>query len=93
IIRVVLRQNQLIIENQVERVLSDEELDQVFRPFYRPDYSRDKKDGGIGIGLFIVQKILEKHGFPYTFYASDTQTMRFMIHLQSQSTANSNELI
>ncbi|HGA1404963.1 TPA: histidine kinase, partial [Streptococcus suis] len=56
-------------------------------------YSRDKKDGGIGIGLFIIQKILEKHGFPYTFYASDTQTMRFMIHLQSQSTANSNELI
>ncbi|HEM6222905.1 TPA: HAMP domain-containing histidine kinase [Streptococcus suis] len=87
IIRVVLRQNQLIIENQVERVLSDEELDQVFRPFYRPDYSRDKKDGSTGIGLFIVQKILEKHGFPYTFYASDTQTMRFMIHLQS------NELI
>lgn len=78
-IRLLLTNGQLIVENQVERLLTKEELEQIFRPFYRPDYSRNKKDGGTGIGLFLVQQILDKHGFPYSFQPLDEQTMRFII--------------
>ncbi len=78
-VRLLLADQQLIIENQVERLLGPEELEQIFRPFYRPDFSRNRKDGGTGIGLFIVQQILETHGFAYQFQASDASTMRFLI--------------
>ncbi|HEM3599958.1 TPA: HAMP domain-containing histidine kinase [Streptococcus suis] len=82
-IRLQLTEHQLIIENEVESVLDEEELSQIFKPFYRPDFSRQRKDGGTGIGLFIVQQILEKHQFGYTFYAADEKTMRFVIQFDS----------
>lgn len=38
-----------------------EELDQILKPFYRPDVSRTRKTGGTGLGLAIVQKIMQVH--------------------------------
>ncbi len=78
-INLVLTSSSLIIENQAKHVLSSEELTHVFTPFYRPDYSRNRKDGGTGLGLFIVQKILEQHHFDYQFEAIDKEWMRFSI--------------
>ncbi|WP_170240617.1 sensor histidine kinase [Streptococcus hyovaginalis] len=78
-IHLSLKNQQLIIENQVEQLLSQEELAQIFRPFYRPDYSRNKDEGGTGIGLFLVQQILEKHGFNYAFQPLNANTMQFLI--------------
>ena len=56
-------------------------IQQIFQPFYRPDYSRNRKDGGTGLGLFIVQQILDKHGLRYQFEAVDGRKMRFSIYL------------
>ena len=71
----------LIVENEAERVLDESQIQQIFQPFYRPDYSRNRKDGGTGLGLFIVQQILEKHHLTYRFEAVENRWMRFTIFL------------
>ncbi|UUZ93144.1 HAMP domain-containing protein [Paenibacillus sp. P25] len=38
-----------------------EELEHIFEPFYRVDTSRSRERGGDGLGLSIVQTIIEKH--------------------------------
>jgi signal transduction histidine kinase len=38
------------------------ELDHIFSPFYRTDYSRNTETGGSGLGLTIAQRILIAHG-------------------------------
>ncbi|MFC3928352.1 HAMP domain-containing sensor histidine kinase [Streptococcus caprae] len=73
-----LKAGQLIISNQAEHLLNDEQLQQIFEPFYRPDFSRNRQDGGTGLGLYIVDQILSKHGFPYQFTRQDN-SMVFVI--------------
>jgi two-component system, OmpR family, sensor histidine kinase CpxA len=38
------------------------ELEEVFKPFYRPDSSRQRETGGIGLGLAIVRSCVEACG-------------------------------
>jgi signal transduction histidine kinase len=42
--------------------LPEAELDQVFEPFYRLEYSRNRETGGVGLGLAIVRQIVRGHG-------------------------------
>ncbi|MGL4774225.1 MAG: sensor histidine kinase [Clostridium sp.] len=42
--------------------LSENELNNIWEPFYRKEKSRNKKFGGTGLGLYIVKRILELHG-------------------------------
>ena len=44
------------------RGVSPKELSMIFERFYRADSSRNTKQGGSGIGLSIVRKIIEDHG-------------------------------
>jgi signal transduction histidine kinase len=37
-------------------------LDSVFRPYYRVDKSRNRGTGGVGLGLTVVQAIVQGHG-------------------------------
>jgi signal transduction histidine kinase len=37
-------------------------LDNVFRPYYRLDKSRNRTAGGVGLGLTVVQAIVQGHG-------------------------------
>lgn len=41
--------------------ISEEELPHLFERFYRVDKSRNKKTGGMGIGLSITKAIVERH--------------------------------
>ncbi len=38
------------------------EWERIFQPFARLDASRDRQSGGVGLGLAIVQRIVEAHG-------------------------------
>lgn len=78
-IAIYMQGHQLIIDNEVEHLLSKEQIELVFKPFYRPDYSRSRKDGGTGLGLYIVQQIFDKHQIGYQLQAISPHTMRFTI--------------
>jgi two-component system sensor histidine kinase CpxA len=42
--------------------IRDAELEAVFKPFYRPEYARQRKTGGVGLGLAIVRTCIEACG-------------------------------
>lgn len=58
-----------------------EEYDQVFRPFYRVDPSRNKDTGGVGLGLSIAMDIVHSHGGHIWLEESRLGGLRVMIRL------------
>lgn len=42
--------------------IAETELDKVFNPFYRVEGSRNRKTGGIGLGLSVARSIVRSHG-------------------------------
>lgn len=42
--------------------VAEEELQNILRPFYRLEYSRNRDNGGVGLGLAIAQNIVQIHG-------------------------------
>ena len=40
----------------------DEALGRLFEPFYRVEDARDRKSGGVGLGLAIAQRAIQQHG-------------------------------
>jgi two-component system, OmpR family, sensor histidine kinase CpxA len=42
--------------------IPDRELENVFRPFYRPEFARQGETGGTGLGLAIVRDCVESCG-------------------------------
>lgn len=54
----------LSVENSGSHI-PEEALPHVFEAFYRAEGSRNRRTGGSGLGLYIVQIILERHGAAY----------------------------
>ena len=46
--------------------IPDDQLDKVFRPFYRLEASRSQATGGTGLGLAIVRQLAESNGWRVT---------------------------
>jgi two-component system sensor histidine kinase CpxA len=59
----VRRGDRVILEVRDEGPgVPDEELEQIFEPFYRPDDSRVAETAGVGLGLAIVRTCVEASG-------------------------------
>ncbi len=48
-----------IIVRDSGKGVSDEHLEKLFDPFYRPESARDRESGGVGLGLTIVKTCVE----------------------------------
>ena len=46
--------------------IDEEDLKQIFTPFYRVDKSRNRNSGGSGLGLYITKTILDHHGIQHS---------------------------
>ncbi|KEH96788.1 HAMP domain-containing sensor histidine kinase [Clostridium massiliodielmoense] len=46
--------------------IDEEEIKEIFKPFYRIEKSRNRKSGGSGLGLYIVKMILDSHEARYS---------------------------
>ena len=72
----------LSIWNSCER-LSDEQLEQIFVPFYRPEASAKVHPDGSGLGLYLVREILNANQLPFSFEPYE-DGMRFLIRLSTE---------
>lgn len=78
---VTLNGHNIIVENECQPIPT-EHLKRIFEPFYRPDYARNRADGGNGLGLYIVASILDTLYCTYSFVPMDKPLgMRFVITL------------
>ncbi|MDO5399896.1 MAG: HAMP domain-containing sensor histidine kinase [Eubacteriales bacterium] len=80
-ISVRIRERAIVIENECTPI-PQEHLQHIFEPFYRPDYARNREDGGNGLGLYIVSSILTNLKLAYSFLPMKEQLgMSFTINL------------
>lgn len=54
----------ILIENKGKQI-PEEQLDKIWKRFYRSEASRSRMTGGTGLGLAIVRQILDLHAFQY----------------------------
>lgn len=66
-IQVDLINGRFTIKNETPEI-PPSSFNQLFQPFYRPDFSRNKKDGGTGLGLYFVKMILESNHLAYQLH-------------------------
>lgn len=78
---VSIQERTLKIENECVPI-PNEHLKHIFEPFYRPDYARNRNDGGNGLGLYITASILKAIKCSYSFAPMEKPVgMRFSIEL------------
>lgn len=61
--------------------IAPEQHDEVFKPFYRIEKSRNKKTGGVGLGLSITQDIVHAHGGEIFLEDSNRGGLRVVVRL------------
>lgn len=78
------------ISEKVELSISDDgigipakDIDSIFDIFYRVDESRTRETGGSGIGLYLVKKIVELHGWNIRVSSQPRVKTEFVIEIES----------
>jgi len=69
-VEVELSDAMLTVHNTGVRI-KDEDLEQLFIPFFRVDKSRNRNTGGSGLGLYIVKTIFDHHRISYKLGNTD----------------------
>ncbi|MFO1387149.1 MAG: ATP-binding protein, partial [Chitinivorax sp.] len=64
--------------------IPEQERENVFQPFVRLDTSRDRRTGGYGLGLAIVNRIMQWHGGEVRLSQSPQGGARFELRWPSQ---------
>ena len=65
----------------------ESERERIFEPFYRPPGHAEGRDGGVGLGLYIVRRIAAWYGGTATCLAREGGGTRFEVTLSGQSVA------
>ena len=69
----------IIVKNEGKGI-DNQEIENVFKPFYKADNSRrNTKNSGTGLGLSIVKLIIEKHGGEVMIISEEQETMIIML--------------
>jgi signal transduction histidine kinase len=68
--------------------IPEEQLDQIFEPFYRVDPSRARSTGGVGLGLAIVKTLVSRMGGHVSVTSSVGEGSTFEIQLPNARSAS-----
>ena len=81
-VRIAVRDDlaEIIVDDDGPGV-SEDLYDDVFKPFFRAEESRNQKTGGVGLGLSIAKDIAQSHGGDITLSRSDRGGLRVTISL------------
>lgn len=80
-INIILNENEIIIKNSSDN-LSNDNLEEYFKPFSKKNDKKIRKYGGTGLGLSVVSEILKNLNFKYNFfYSTDDKSVIFKILL------------
>ncbi len=64
--------------------IDENEIKEIFKPFYRIEKSRNRKSGGSGLGLYIVKMILDSHNGKYSI-SNTEKGVEFKLSLNKYS--------
>jgi signal transduction histidine kinase len=62
--------------------IDPDKLDEIFEPFHQLDGSSTRKQGGTGLGLALVKKIIEAHNTKIGVFSTPEKGSRFEFHLK-----------
>lgn len=78
-ITIILKNKSFSVENTGIHI-NENDLEQIFIPFYRVEKSHNRDTGGSGLGLYIVKTILDHHNLSFSFKNTELG-VKFVINL------------
>lgn len=79
-----VEQLEIVVEDNGPGIAA-EDRHLIFEPFYRPDASRNRASGGVGLGLAIVRQIMLRHGGSVEVTGAAAGGARFVLRLPQES--------